>query len=431
MKSHRLCGARCGAKEMALLTDTRARNIKPGDKPKAHGSVPGLRLEPSTAKGQGKWILRFVSPASNKRRDMGLGTYPEVGVASAREKGMAARKLIAEGKDPIDCRDAEKAAVLASVEAMTFERAARQVHDEQKPGWKNAKHVDQWINTLRDYVFPKIGERKVKELNPADFAEVLRPLWLAKPETGSRVKQRCQTVMKWCWAHGFVQGNPVDVVDHLLPQQPGKRERTQHQPAMPWREIPQFVAKVLHVGEANISRRLLEFVLLTAARSGEARTMLWDEVDLEGQTWTVPASRMKAKVMHRVPLSARAVEILEAQRTLHPDAKIVFPAPRGGVLSDMVLTKFLRDHEAKSSDPGRVATAHGFRSSFRDWASENGYPRDLAERALAHAIANQAEAAYHRTDLLEQRRAMMEAWAQHVGGIGRSAVVVPFKSKSD
>jgi integrase len=410
---------------MAFLTDTRARNIKPGDKPEAHGSVPGLRLEPGTAKGQGKWILRFVSPASNKRRDMGLGTYPDVGIASANERGTAARKVIAEGRDPIDCRDAEKAASLASVEAMTFERAARQVHKEQKPGWKNAKHVDQWINTLRDYVFPKIGKRKVKELSPADFAEVLRPLWLAKPETGSRVKQRCQTVMKWCWAHGFVQGNPVDVVDHLLPQQPGKRERTQHQPAMPWRDIPEFVAKVLRVGESNVSRSLLEFVVLTAARSGEARAMLWDEVDLEGQTWTVPASRMKAKVMHRVPLSERAVAILEAQRALHPNADIVFRAPRGGVLSDMVLTKFLRDHKAKSSDPGRVATAHGFRSSFRDWASENGYPRDLAERALAHTIANQAEAAYHRTDLLEQRRAMMEAWAAHVCRTEPESNVIP------
>ncbi len=410
---------------MTLLTDMRARNIKPGDKPEAHGSITGLRLEPGSAKGRGKWILRFVSPTTNKRRDMGLGVYPNVGIAKAHTKAMAARELIANGIDPIEDRGKNKAAILASVEAMTFERAALQVHDEQKPGWKNAKHVDQWINTLRDYVFPMIGKRKVNELSPTDFAEVLRPIWLTKPETSSRVKQRCQTVMKWCWAHGFVQGNPVDVVEHLLPQQPGKRERTHHQPAMPWRDIPAFVAKVLHVGESNVSRNLLEFVVLTAARSGEARAMLWEEVDLDAHIWTIPASRMKAKVMHRVPLSGRVVSILEAQRKLHPDTDIVFPAPRGGVLSDMVLTKFLRDHKAKSSDPSRVATAHGFRSSFRDWASENGYPRDLAERALAHTIANQAEAAYHRTDLLEQRRAMMEAWAAHVCGAGALSNVIP------
>jgi integrase len=227
----------------------------------------------------------------------------------------------------------------------------------------------------------------------------------------------------------MVKGNPVDVVDHLLPQQPGKRERTQHQPSMPWRDIPAFVQGVLHAGASNVTRALLEFVILTAARSGEARAMTWAEVDLETRVWTVPANRMKAKVVHRVPLSRRAVEILEAQRALHPDADLVFPAPRGAVLSDMVLTGFLRNQIGRSSDKGRVATAHGFRSSFRDWASENGYARDLAERALAHTIANQAEAAYHRTDLLEQRRAMMEAWAKNVRGGEESTKVVPLRGR--
>jgi integrase len=235
--------------------------------------------------------------------------------------------------------------------------------------------------------------------------------------------------MKWCWAQGMVSANPVDVVDHLLPHQPGKRERTQHQPSMPWQDIPAFVQGALHAGASNVTRALLEFVILTAARSGEARAMTWAEVDLQAKVWTVPANRMKAKVIHRVPLSDRAVGILEAQRALHPDADLVFPAPRGGVLSDMVLTGFLRDQNAHSSDAGRVATAHGFRSSFRDWASENGYVRDLAERALAHTITNQAEAAYHRTDLLEQRRAMMEAWAQHIGGDVASPKVVPMRGR--
>ena len=161
---------------------------------------------------------------------------------------------------------------------------------------------------------------------------------------------------------------------------------------------------------------MLEFVILTAARSGEARLMTWDEVDLKQRVWTVPASRMKAKVVHRVPLSDRAVAILAQQRMAYPEADLVFPAPRGGVFSDMALTKLLRDHRAVSCDQDRTATAHGFRSSFRDWASENGYPRDLAERALAHTISNQAEAAYHRTDLLEQRRSMMETWALHCIG---------------
>ena len=174
----------------------------------------------------------------------------------------------------------------------------------------------------------------------------------------------------------------------------------------------------------------MEFVILTAARSGEARAMTWSEVDFEGATWTVPASRMKARVTHRVPLSRRALEILRVQRELQPKTDLVFPAPRGGVLSDMALTKFLRDQKAVSSEPGRTATAHGFRSSFRDWASEHGFARDLAERALSHTIANQVEASYHRTDLLEQRRSMMAAWAAHVIGAPKAQTVVPIRARA-
>lgn len=403
---------------MKPITDLKAKKIAAGDKPVADGQITGLRLEPGSEKGHGKWILRFVSPVTGKRRDMGLGVYPEVGIAAARVRGMAARQSIGAGEDPIEEREASRAASVASAATPTFEQVAREVHEGMRPGWKNPKHGDQWINTLRDYAFPKIGKRKVDELAPADFAEVLRPIWLVKPETASRVKQRCRTVMKWSWAKGLVKGNPLDVVDHLLPLAPGKRERTTRQPSMPWRDIPAFVERHLHTGPSNVTRALLEFVILTAVRSGEARAMRWGELDLVGKVWAVPASRMKAKVMHRVPLSARAVEILAAQRALDPDADLVFPAPRGGILSDMVLTTFLRDRRAHSSETGRTATAHGFRSSFRDWASENGYARDLAERALSHTISNQAEAAYHRTDLLEQRRAMMEAWSTHVQGTG-------------
>jgi integrase len=395
------------------ITDIRAKSLKPGDKPIAHGGVPGLRLEPGSTRGRSKWILRYVSPVTGKRRDRGLGVYPDTSIADVRIKAEKARAIIASGADPIEVNKAEEQAARTAQVALTFEGAALQFHEEQKLAWRNEKHRAQWINTLRDYVFPAIGSQKVAELSPKDFADALRPIWLAKPETASRVRQRCQAVMKWCWAHGMVSGNPVDVVEHLLPQQPGKRIRVQHHPAMPWREIPVFFRDVLYDGKPTTSRALLEFVVLTAARSGEARKMRWDEIDLETAVWTVPASRMKARVVHRVPLSSRAVEILQSQRETYPEAELVFPAPRGSVLSDMVLTKFLRDHNAPSGEKGRVATAHGFRSSFRDWASENGYPRDLAERALAHTISNQAEAAYHRTDLLEQRRAMMESWTTY------------------
>jgi len=414
---------------MVPLTDVKAKKIAPRHKPIADGTVRGLRLEPGQVKGRGKWIFRFVSPVNGKRRDMGLGVYPEVSIADARAAGLEARHSIAAGKDPIDEHEAERAARVTAAKVMTFEKAARKVHDGRKAGWKNSKHADQWINTLRDYAFPIIGKKRVADLVVADFADVLRPIWLEKPETATRVKQRCRTVMKWCWAQGMVSANPVDVVDHLLPQQPGKRERTTHQPSMPWRNIPAFVERALTAGPSNVTRALLEFVVLTAARSGEARAMTWGEVDLDAKVWIVPAERMKAGVAHRVPLSRRAVEILGAQRALHQDSDLVFPAPRGGVLSDMVLTAFLRDQNARSGDAGRIATAHGFRSSFRDWASENGYARDLAERALAHTISNQAEAAYHRTDLIDQRRPMMEAWAQHVGGGVASPKVVPMRGR--
>lgn len=415
---------------MGRLTDVKARNLIPGSKPLQHGGVSGLRLEPGASPGIGKWIMRFVSPQSGKRRDMGLGRYPDVGLADAAQLAMDARKAIAAGEDPIEQRALARKQRDNEVATLTFQQAAQRVHDVSKSGWKNGKHVDQWINSLRDYVFPQIGSKKVASIVPADFADALKPIWLSKPETASRVKQRCHMVMKWCWAQGMVQGNPLDVVDHLLPRQPSKRERVRHQPAMPWRQIPAFVSSAIRTGQSNVTRALLEFVILTAARSGEARAMRWDEVDLDTCTWTVPAERMKAKVEHRVPLSAAAMAILESRRGARASSPLVFPAPRGGILSDMVLTKFLRDREAPSDVVGRVATAHGFRSSFRDWASENGFPRDLAEKALAHTITNRTEAAYHRTDLLEQRRPMMEAWASLVCGTAHRSNILPLKQSA-
>lgn len=412
------------------LSDLQLKKVSPEAKPISDGVTKGLRFEPGKAKGQGKWIFRYVSPLSGKRRDMGLGTFPQTCLKNARTRALEARRVVDNGGDPIDAREASKAAARAGADAMTFEVAARQLYGSLSPVWKNGKHAKQWITTLEANVFEKLGKRKVAELGPPDFASVLEPIWLTTPETASRVKQRCHNVMKWCWAQGSVNSNPLEVVDHLLPKQPGKRERVRHHPSMPWRDVPAFVQGTLWERSSNVTRALLEFVILTAARSGEARHMRWDEVDLKNSTWTVPANRMKAKVLHRVPLSRRAVQLLEAQRSQHPTADVVFPAVRGGVLSDMVLTKFLRDQKGHGGEPGSIATAHGFRSSFRDWASEAGYPRDVAERALAHTIQNQAEAAYHRTDLLEPRRKMMEAWATFVCGEGLSGVVVPFTKAS-
>ena len=398
-----------------MLTETKARKIKVGDKPVADGTITGLRLLPSTANGRGKWQLRFVSPVTNKRRDMGIGHFPIVGIAEARELAFEARKLIAAGLDPIIQRQQKKEQIAQCVKVPSFEVAAKIVHEEHKAGWSNGKHVDQWINTMVSYVFPLIGKLEVDILKPSDFADVLRPIWLSKPETARRVKQRCHTVMKWCWGKQFTQGNPLDMVDMLLPKQSASARVSVHHPAMPWRIVPDFVKNKIHSGN-DVTRHLLEFTILTAARSGEARGVKWEEIDFTTATWSVPADRMKTKTAHRVPLSCRAIELLEERRELACHLDLVFPSPRGKMLSDMAMTKFLRTHKAESDTPGRIATTHGFRSAFRNWASETGVPRDVAERSLAHLIQNKVEAAYHRTDLLEQRRPVMEAWAALVTG---------------
>lgn len=395
---------------MAILTDTKARHIKPGDPPLPHGGITGLTLHSSPTKGLGKWVFRYTSPVTGKRRNAGLGSYPDIGIAQAGKLALPMREQIANGIDPLDARKAE-----SEKEAIpTFETAARKVHAELLSGWKNEKHGKQWVSTLERYIFPQAGKLPLDNMTPSIIAEMLRPIWLSHPETASRVKQRIHTVMQWAWAHGYCTANPVDVVGHLLPQQVSANIRVEHQPAMPWREIPAFIATNVYTEERyNVTRALLLFVVLTACRSGEARAMRWSEIDYERKIWTVPENRMKAGVIHRVPLSEEAVLVLNRIKGLHDE--LVFPSPRKQtILSDTVLTMFLRKKNAVSDTPGRCAVAHGFRSSFRDWCSENGYPRDLAERALAHTVQNKVEAAYHRTDLLEQRRPMMQAWADYI-----------------
>ena len=399
------------------LTDKAAKALNPGDKPVSDGKVTGLILTPTA--GGAKWTLRFTSPVTGKRREAGLGTYPETSIADARDKATAMRRHLDAGKDPIDERDRERETARIAAAALTFEKAARTLHEELKPGWKNVKHADDWIRSLEAYVFPKFGHKKIDAITPADCADALRPIWLEKAETASRTRQRMHAVMQWAWAHGHIAANPVSVVDHLLPKQNAKVE---HQPAMPWRDIPAFVKTCLADIEATESTRAAMLIaILTAARSGEIRGATWDEFNLKTGVWTVPGERMKAKEPHRVPLPEPALTLLKAlkQQALHET--LVFPSPREKVLSDMTLTAFLRRVKAKSDTPGRTATLHGFRSSFRDFCSEHGYARDLAERALAHTVANKVEAAYHRTDLLEQRRPMMEVWARHVCSIERGA----------
>ncbi|MEQ8741035.1 MAG: tyrosine-type recombinase/integrase, partial [Hoeflea sp.] len=365
-----------------MLTDAAARKLEPGSKPRSDGTVQGLQLVPSKTKGRGKWNLRFVSPVTGKRRDMGLGSYPEISILTALRAALEARDLIASGGDPLEAKRAAELERRLETTMPNFEQVGRMVFEEISPGFRNAKHIRQWIGTLETYVFPRIGRLPVNELRASDFADVLRPIWLSKPETASRVRQRCDTVMNWCAAQDYVIASPVQNVDRVLPKQKGKRERIQHHPAVPWRHIPSFTGRVLRAGRSTMSKLALEFLMLTAARSGEVRFMEWSEIDWEAEIWTVPKERMKAGVIHRVPLSPRAMEILRVRQQEEAFSSFVFPSRNGKSLTDMALTKALRDAKVKSDTPGRIATAHGFRSSFRDWASENGYPRDVAERAL-------------------------------------------------
>lgn len=395
---------------MALLTNTKAKNIQPGDKPLPHGGITGLTLHPSSTKGRGKWVLRYMSPVTQKRRNAGLGSYPEITISEVSNIASIMREQIIKGIDPLEF----KKSISEKPSIPSFEDAARKLHTELLPGWKNEKHGKQWITTMEQYVFPFIGAMTLDTIAPADIADTLRPIWLTRSETASRVKQRIHAVMQWAWAHSYCSANPVDVVAHLLPQQISVSIRTEHQPAMPWKSLPLYIATYVSTDERyNVTRALLLFVILTASRSGEARAMRWGEIDFKQRVWTIPAERMKAGMQHRVPLSDQAMSLLHSLKGLHDE--LVFPSPRKQVvLSDMVLTAFLRRTKAPSDNPNRVATAHGFRSTFRDWCSEHGYSRDLAERALAHTVKNKVEAAYHRTDLLDQRRPMMQAWADYL-----------------
>lgn len=407
---------------MGHISDRTARAIKPGDKPIPAG-VTGMYLFAGSERGRGKWILRYVSPVTGKRRDMGLGSYPNTGVARAIEKALEARQQIQDGIDPILARQNMK-------EIPTFEQAACDQWAILAPGFKNDKHRQQWISSLEQHTFPTIGGIKVDALQAEHFADMLRPIWLTIPETAKRVRMRCSAVMAACRARKFILSNPLDDIAPLLPATKQKEIAPErHHPAMPWRTVPAFIDQHLKKKTMLGGRAALLFTILTAARSGEVRGATWAEIDFENKLWTIPADRMKAGRAHRVPLSDDAIDLLRSQ--LHGDdsqaAALIFPALRGGLLSDMALTSILRKANAASDTQGRIATAHGFRSSFRNWCADHGVSTDLAERSLAHSIGNKVQAAYERTDRLDARIKLMASWADHVMGRAADARVVPIR----
>ena len=388
---------------MANLTAAKVRNAGPGRYSDGNGLI--LVVWPS---GSRNWIQRIT--VDGKRRDVGLGGYPAVKLAEARETAKANRETVRAGGVPLAVRDRA---------VPTFEAAAIRVHAERAPGWRNPKHAAQWIATLREYAFPAFGGRPVSTVTTAEVLAVLMPIWHLKPETARRVRQRINAVMLWAVAHGHRKDNPAgEVLGAVLPRQNGHGPKA-HFKALPYGDVGAALAAVRASQAYPATRLAFEFLVLTAARSGEVRLMTWAEVDMDARVWTVPASRMKAGREHRVPLSQAALDVLNQARagaTRHryradnPAAALVFPAPRGGPLSDSTISKLIREL-------GIQAVPHGFRSSFRDWAAECTYtPHAVMEAALAHVVANKAEAAYARSDLFAKRRELMDAWAAYLTG---------------
>ena len=356
-----------------------------------HGLILRVMLS-----GSKQWIWRGT--IQGKRRDLGLGSYPYVSLSEARQKAFDYRKLARAGGDP---------AALRSKRAVpTFREALESVLEIHSPGWKDGgKSEKQWRASLKTYAFPRIGDKRVNEIDTADVMNVLLPIWTKKAETARRIRQRIGAVMKWAIAQRYRQDNPAgEALGAALPKNAGN---VKHFRAVPYSEVGAAIQKVRESDAGVTAKLLFEFITLCACRSGEARKTQWSEIDFEAANWIIPASRMKAGKEHRVPLSARAIEILrEAESVRQND--YVFPSSTGRVLSDGTLTKLARSLEISG-------TVHGMRSAFRDFASERtNTPHAVMEAALAHTIKNRAEAAYARSDLLERRRELMQIWANYI-----------------
>jgi len=390
----------------------------------AVGGVPGLYLQLLPGGGR-TWILRTkVGP---KRRDIGLGGYPEITLAVARDKAREAREKIRQGIDPVEERRAARASLVAAHRrGMTFADAVDRYLAAKLDEFRNEKHKAQWRSSLDTYAKPEIGEMLVQDIAVQDLLRVLTPIWATKTETATRLRGRIEAILTWATVAGHRSGdNPArwgGNLKELLPK-PSKVAKADNHPALALADAPRWFS-ALRMRE-GMGARALEFLTLTAARSGEVRGATWGEIDLKARLWVIPKERMKMDREHRVPLPPSAVALLEALPRFEGNL-LVFPATRGGQLSDMTLSATMkRMHESEVEagrkgwlDPrsGRPAVPHGLRSTFRDWAAETGQPRDMAEIALAHRVGSDVERAYRRSDMVERRRAMMAEWAAFLEG---------------
>lgn len=412
------------------------RLVHPGGKRSALlsvGGVPGLHLQINPAGGR-SWILRVT--VGTLRRDIGLGGFPAVTLAQARDKAREARAMIEGGVDPVEARKAAKAALAAAQSrGLTFDAATKKYLETKLEGFKNAKHRQQWENTLATYASPELGKMLVQDIETQDVLRVLKPIWSDKTETASRVRGRIEAVLSWATVSGHRKGdNPARWAGNLKELLPAasKVANEEHHPAIQITDAARWFEALR--SRDGTGARALEFVAMTGLRSGEIRGARWDEIDLDAGLWIIPAVRMKMKVEHRVPLPTEAVALLKALPRMEGNP-LVFPAVRGGALSDMTLSAVMkRMHEADIAAAGigfvdrvskRPAVPHGLRSTFRDWVAEmTNFPADMAEVALAHKISNAVEAAYRRGDMIEKRRAMMSEWVEFLTGAKRSGKVV-------
>ncbi|MGU9980157.1 tyrosine-type recombinase/integrase [Phreatobacter sp. HK31-P] len=352
------------------------------------------------------WIFRYR--VDGRLRDCGIGSFNAVTLKEAREKAARCRNLRANGIDPIEEKHRAKAKARAdAARAMTFQKCAEAYIDAHQAGWKNEKHVAQWTSTLTSYAYPVFKELPVSSIDTAMVLKVLQPIWNTKTETASRVRGRIESVLDWARVREFRDGeNPARWRGHLdnMLAARSKVSRVKHHAALPIYEIPAFMTALRD--QAGIAARGLEFCILTATRTGETISARWSEIDLHAALWTIPAQRMKAGREHRVPLSSAAIGILTEMQKL-PLSDFVFPGAKADKpLSTMAFLMLLRRMERND------ITAHGFRSTFRDWVAERtDFPRDVAEMALAHSVSDKVEAAYRRGDLLAKRKELAEAWS--------------------
>jgi integrase len=393
------------ARTINRLSHRRVETLK---KPGMHNDGGGLYLQVTQgADGTPRksWLFRYA--VAGRERQMGFGPLADIPLAEARELALAAREMRRAGKDPITEREASRAeASLVAAKTMSFDECATAYIAAHRAGWRNVKHASQWSNTVATYCSPVFGKLPVQLVDVGLVMQAVEPIWTTKPETAGRVRGRIERILDWAKVRGYRDGdNPArwrGHLDHLLPAR-GKIRKVRHHAALAYAELPPFMVQLKN--RDAVAARALEMAILTATRTGEVIGAKWDEIDLESRVWTIPADRMKSAREHRVPLSDAAREVVRRMRVVRQN-DYIFPGERRDTLSNMALLMLLRRM-------GRhQITAHGFRSTFRDWVEEQtDTPRAVAEMALSHTISSAVEAAYRRGDLFEKRQVLMSKWA--------------------